>query len=293
MNISTQVPSVNFHLWKPCNMKCSFCFATFQDVGRDTLPKGHLQREDCLAVVEAMATAGFDKINFAGGDPTLCPWLPDLIRRAKELELTTSMVTNGSFVTQEWLDRVGGCLDWAAVSIDTLDPDMLRRMGRTTRAGPLSEADYLCILDMLRHRHVRLKINTVVTRENYDEDLTGFIAKARPERWKLLQVLPVRGQNDGLVDNLVITHKEFASYVLRNRHVESLEMAVVPESNDLMTGSYVMVDPAGRFFDNVDGTYVYSRPINQVGVDVALREISVDPDKFRLRDGLYDWKRER
>ena len=91
----------------------------------------------------------------------------------------------------------------------------------------------------------------------------------------------------------MITHKEFASYVLRNRHVESLEMAVVPESNDLMTGSYVMVDPAGRFFDNVDGTYVYSRPINQVGVDVALREISVDPDKFRLRDGLYDWKRER
>ena len=289
MNGSTQVPSVNFHLWKPCNMKCSFCFATFQDVGQDTLPKGHLQREDCLAVVEALATAGFDKINFAGGEPTLCPWLPDLIHRAKELELTTSMVTNGSFVTQEWLDRVGGCLDWAAVSIDTVDPEKLKRMGRTTRAGPLSEVDYLRILDMLRQRHIRLKINTVVTRENYDEDMTGFIAKARPERWKLLQVLPVRGQNDGLVDNLVITHEEFASYVLRNRHVESLGIVVVPESNDLMTGSYVMVDPAGRFFDNVDGTYVYSRPINQVGVEVALREVSVDPDKFRLRDGLYDW----
>ena len=289
MNISTQVPSVNFHLWKPCNMKCSFCFATFQDVGQDTLPKGHLPREDCLAVVEALATAGFDKINFAGGEPTLCPWLPDLIHRAKELEATTSMVTNGSFVTQEWLDCVGGCLDWAAVSIDTVDPEKLKRMGRTTRAGPLSEDDYLRILDMLRQRHIRLKINTVVTRENYDENLTGFIAKARPERWKLLQVLPVRGQNDGLVDNLVITHEEFASYVLRNRHVESLGIAVVPESNDLMTGSYVMVDPAGRFFDNVDGTYVYSRPINQVGVEVAQREVSVDPEKFRLRDGLYDW----
>ena len=39
MNISTQIPSVNFHLWKPCNMKCRFCFATFQDVGQDDLPK--------------------------------------------------------------------------------------------------------------------------------------------------------------------------------------------------------------------------------------------------------------
>ena len=29
-------------------------------------------------------------------------------------------------------------------------------MGRTTRDGPLSEDDYLSILDMLRHRHIRL-----------------------------------------------------------------------------------------------------------------------------------------
>ena len=102
-------------------------------------------------------------------------------------------------------------------------------------------------------------------------------------------MLPVRGQNNGLVDNFVITQEEFARYVARNRYVESLGIMVVPESNDLMTGSYVMVDPAGRLFDNVAGTHVYSRPITQVGVDAALGEVSVDPNKFRLRDGLYDW----
>ena len=291
MNISTQISSVNFHLWKPCNMKCRFCFATFQDVGQEDLPDGHLPRKESLAVVEALAKAGFDKINFAGGEPILCPWLPDLIRRAKELEFTTSIVTNGSFVTREWLDRVDGCLDWAAVSIDTVDPEALNRMGRTTRAGPLSEADYLRVMDILNQRGIRLKINTVVTRINFNEELAGFIAKARPERWKLLQVLPVRGQNDGLVDNLVITSEEFARYVARNRYVESRGIVVVPENNDLMTGSYVMVDPAGRFFDNVAGTHVYSRPISQVGVDTALREVSVDTDKFRLRDGVYEWRR--
>ena len=289
MNISMQIPSVNFHLWKPCNMNCRFCFATFQDVVQEALPKGHLPREDCLAVVEALAVAGFGKINFAGGEPTLCPWLPDLIRRARDLDLTTSMVTNGSCVTPEWLDRVDGCLDWVAVSIDTVDPEKLKLMGRATRSGPLSEVDYLRIMDILKQRGIRLKVNTVVTRLNCDEDLAGFIASVRPERWKLLQVLPVKSQNDGLVDNLVITHEEFARYVERNRYVESLGIRVVPEGNDLMTGSYVMVDPAGRFFDNVAGTHAYSRPINQVGVDAALREVSIDPGKFRLRDGLYDW----
>ena len=291
MNTSTKIPSVNFHLWKPCNMRCRFCFATVQDVGRNDLPKGHLSRKECLAVVEALATAGFDKINFAGGEPILCPWLPDLIRLAKELELTTSIVTNGSCVTQEWLDRVDGCLDWAAVSIDTVDQEKLRHMGRTTRTGPMSEADYLRVIDMLRQCDIRLKINTVVTRSNYNEDLAGFIARARPERWKLLQVLPVRGQNDGLVDNLVITGEEFVHYVSRNRYVESVGIVVVPESNYLMTGSYVMVDPAGRFFDNAAGVHVYSRPINQVGVDAALREVSADPGKFLLREGLYEWRR--
>ena len=87
------------------------------------------------------------------------------------------MVTNGSFVTGAWLDRVDGALDWAAVSIDTVDPEKLKRTGRTTRAGPLSEADYLRVMDMLNSARIRVKINTVVTRINYDEDLAAFIAK--------------------------------------------------------------------------------------------------------------------
>ena len=289
MNVATQMPSVNFHLWKPCNMKCRFCFATFQDFGQEVLPKGHLPREGCLSVVEALAGAGFDKINFAGGEPTLCPWLPDLIRRAKEFALTTSIVTNGSRITPGWLDRVGNCLDWAAVSIDTVDPEKLESSGRTTRDGPLSEDDYLGATDLLKQRGIRLKINTVVSRSNCEEDLTGFIARALPERWKILQVLPVSGQNDGLVDDQLVTPEEFAEYVARNRRVEDLGVAVVPEDNGLMTGSYVMVDPAGRFFDNSAGVHTYSQPINEIGVDAALQEVSVDVGKFLLRSGLYDW----
>ena len=145
MHTACEIPSVNFHLWKPCNMSCKFCFATFQDFGREILPKGHLAREECLEVVEALAGAGFEKINFAGGEPTLCPWLPDLLRRASELALTTSVVTNGSCITEEWLALTEGRLDWAAVSIDTLDPVKLQSLGRTTRNGPLSETDYLRI----------------------------------------------------------------------------------------------------------------------------------------------------
>ena len=289
MTIANQIPSVNYHLWKPCNMSCGFCFATFQDIQPDILPEGHLGREDCLSVVESLARAGFQKINFAGGEPTLCRWLPELITQAKELGITTSVVTNGSRITPEWLESVNGSLDWAALSIDSLDRDTLLRMGRTTRSGPMSEQDYLRVIGTLKEFSVRLKINTVVTRHNLDESLADFIIETRPERWKLLQVLPVKGQNDPIVDVHLVSGNEFERYVQTNRRVEVHNIRVVPESNDLMTGSYVMVDPAGRFFDNVAGSHTYSRPILDVGVEEALKGVSADAAKFRERNGLYDW----
>ena len=63
------------------------------------------------------------------------------------------------------------------------------------------------------------------------------------------------GQNDDTLGNLTVTlTRSLTQYVERNLAVEKASgVAVVPESNDLMTGSYLMVDPAGRFFDNTEG----------------------------------------
>lgn len=289
MTTPAQIPSVNYHLWKPCNMMCEFCFATFQDIAPAVLPKGHLGYEGSMAVVESLAQSGFRKLNFAGGEPTLCPWLPDLIGRAKSLGLTTSVVTNGSLISRDWLDAVAGQLDWAALSIDSVEPDTLLRTGRTTRNGPMTAADYLRAVRALKERRIRVKVNTVVSRPNLHEDLSGFIIEARPERWKLLQVLPVAGQNSYKVADHLVSPEEFWGYVENNRRVEDHGITVVPEDNDLMTGSYVMVDPAGRFFDNAAGAHTYSRPILEVGVESALSDVSVDAGKFLSRSGMYAW----
>ena len=56
-----------------------------------------------------------------------------------------------------------------------------------------------------------------------------------------------------------------------------------------MTGSYLMVDPAGRFFDNTEGHHTPSRPILEAGVHEALQDIKIDPAKFLERGGQYEW----
>jgi radical S-adenosyl methionine domain-containing protein 2 len=63
----------------------------------------------------------------------------------------------------------------------------------------------------------------------------------------------------------------------------------VAESNAVMSGSYAMLDPAGRFFDNTTGAHRYSRPVLQVGVEDAFRDVAFDAGKFEARGGAYAW----
>ena len=291
---SSYPPSVNFHLWEPCNMRCRFCFATFQDVKQTVLPRGHLPRDQALSVVEQLAAAGFDKITFAGGEPTLCPWLGELIELAKRRGLTTMLVTNGSrLLTPGWLDTHSAHLDWVVLSIDSADPRTHERLGRSIagQAGRALAVDhYLAIAAELRRRNVRLKVNTVVTAENVEEDMGDLLLALRPERWKVLQVLPIGGQNDGKVESLLIDELTFRRFCARHQRVADAGIALVPEDNEDMTGSYAMVDPAGRFFDNTTGSHSYSRPILDVGVDAAWQDIRFEARRFAERGGVYDWR---
>lgn len=286
------IPSVNFHLWQPCNMRCKFCFATFLDVKQSVLPKGHLPKEQTIQVVGRLAKAGVKKITFVGGEPTLCPWLSQLLQTAKQLGMTTMIVTNGSRLTPEYLDTIQPHTDWIALSIDSVNAETQLTIGRAVSGKIIPEEGYEHIAQMIKDRNICLKVNTVVNRFNLAEDMSQFIVRLQPERWKLFQVLPIEGQNCGTVAPFLISDEEFKQFVKRHIHLEQIGIAMQPEDNDAMTGSYVMIDPAGRFFDNVSGELTYSRPILEVGVKAALEDICFDYSKFVARGGNYAWQNE-
>ncbi|GAB3425468.1 viperin family antiviral radical SAM protein [Flindersiella endophytica] len=270
-------------------MHCWYCFAEFRDVRREVLPDGHLEREDALSVVKHLGEAGFTKLTFAGGEPLLSPWFADVVKAAKSAGMTTSVVTNGSLLNDVLVDQLRGVLDWFVLSVDSLAQQTNSSIGRMTKSRPLTEDRYLEICEQIKRIGVALKVNTVVSSANCSEDMSAFIGKARPLRWKILQVLPIEGQNDRHVDRFLLDRLKFDGYVARHRHLEDQGITIVPETNDDMIGSYAMVDPAGRFYDNVDGTYNYSDPILDVGVERALEQVRIDPEKFVRRGGVYDW----
>ncbi|MCC6559382.1 MAG: radical SAM protein [Polyangiaceae bacterium] len=271
-------------------MRCRFCFATFEDVIADRLPRGHLAREDACRTVDILARR-FRKVTFAGGEPTLCPWLDQLVDVAHRAGATTMLVTNGSRLHPGGGLALAGKLDWIALSLDSASDPTHARLGRALHGEAIPADQHVAAMDAARRAGVRLKVNTVVTALNAGEDMSALIARLRPERWKILQVLPVEGQNSGRLDGLICSPEAFHAFVERHRGLERQGIRLVPEENEDMRGSYAMVDPAGRFFDNTGGGHRYSAPILEVGIDRAWSEVAFRMGRFLGRGGDYDFDR--
>jgi len=288
--MTTLPPAINWHFWPWCNYGCKFCFARFEDIPRaDRLPK-----EIALTVPEMLAEAGADKITFVGGEPTLCPYLGDLLAASKDVGLTTCIVSNASGLTEAFLDEWSHLIDWVGLSIDASNDEIHAEIGRGMR-GDLarSRSHHLELAtdawNRCRSRGIRMKLNTVVCKPNLDDDMAELVLKLRPERWKIFEVLPVEGQNDGDVDDLLLDEGEFQTWVDRHAWIADEGIQFVPESNELMRGSYAMMDALGRFYSNSEGGHAYGASILEIGVREAWEQNCFFEDRFHDRGGVYEW----
>jgi radical S-adenosyl methionine domain-containing protein 2 len=285
--------TVNLFVNSRCNFHCKHCYATFQDIPGAKLAA--LSEADAKAIIQLIAQEPLPenmiarKITFVGGEPTLCPFLPQLVGYAKSLGLVTAVITNGTTATPRYLEQFTGILDWVGLSIDGLDGTMNRCIGRATLAGCcLDEAGYLDRIASIKAVGAQLKINTVVSALNWRSDFTSFILQARPVRWKILQVTPVEGQNDAAIRLLEIDQAKFSHFVARHDGINVSGITVVAEEVETIRGSYAMISPDGRFFDSSAGRHQYSSRILDIGLANAFCEVAFDAAKYDGRDGNYD-----
>ena len=119
--------------------------------------------------------------------------------------------------------------------------------------------------------------------------MRGLIRRLNPERWKVFQVLPIGGQNDGKVERLLISADEFREYVERHQELHDEGLGPIHEDNKAMTGTYLMMDALGRFFSNKTGSHTYTDSILDVGMDDALIQLGWDIEGFIARI-IYEWR---
>ena len=269
------IKSVNWHIWERCNYKCKFCFATFSQV-KERLPK-----EQALMMPILLADSGVEKLNFVGGEPLLCPYIGDLLSVSKKVGLVTSIVTNATRLTRKFLEDNARNIDWIGISIDSSDENTEKSLGRGAGNHVKSAVSRA---KMVKEFGIKLKVNTVVTSLNFNEDMSSLITELGPDRWKVFQMLPINGENQSIGMDLTVDKSQFMEFVSRHKHLNP-----VAEDNDSMTGSYLMLDPLGRFFQNWNQRYVRSKPILDVGVSRAIEQVGWSNNKFIERGGDYSW----
>ncbi|XP_048048193.1 radical S-adenosyl methionine domain-containing protein 2 [Megalobrama amblycephala] len=286
----TTPSSVNYHFTRQCNYKCGFCFHTAKT-------SFVLPIEEAKRGLRLLKDAGMEKVNFSGGEPFIHErgnFLGELVRYCKqELQLpSVSIVSNGSLIKESWFQKYGDYLDILAVSCDSFNEDTNKVIGRGQ--GKKSHLDSLHkIHNWCRDYRVAFKINSVINTYNVDEDMTEQITALNPVRWKVFQCLIIEGENAGEnclreAEKFVISDQQFQDFLDRHQSVECL----VPESNQKMRDSYLILDEYMRFLDCREGRKDPSKSILDVGVEEAIKFSGFDEKMFLKRGGKYVWSKE-
>jgi radical S-adenosyl methionine domain-containing protein 2 len=158
--------SVNYHFSRQWNYNCGFCFHTATTSYKCNLP-------DAKRGLGLLAAAGMQKINFAGGEPFLQPpFLGALVDHFKHtLKLhTISIVSNGSRITESFLQKHAASIDVLAISCDSFDESTNVAIGRGTGR---QIAEVFNIATWCRDLDIRFKPNTVVCQLNWTEDMNA------------------------------------------------------------------------------------------------------------------------
>jgi len=282
-NSNIKIPlSVNYHFTRLCNMKCGFCFHT-----RKT--SFLMDIENAKKGLKILKQSGMKKINFAGGEPFTYPkFLEELCKYCKnELKLEkVSIVTNGTLVKEKFIEKNYKYIDMIGVSLDSFDEEINKKIGRGTGKNVIQAFK---IAEWCKKYNIKFKLNTVVCKYNYNENMIENIQKLNPDRWKCFQVLMVKGENDSNetlrnASEFIISDEQFKMFCDKHKHLKCF----VNESNKIMANSYLILDEYMRFlYKNEKGVEVPSKSILDNDIQDVLKDVNWDEDAFKYRNGDY------
>lgn len=230
-----------------------------------------------------LSDAGMEKINFAGGEPMLHPKIIDYCKAAKDLGMTVSVTTNGYYLNGKVISDMRKFVDWIGLSVDSVSDAIEQKLCR----GYGNHVSHCIeIADIIHEAEIHLKVNSTITSLNYEENMRPLIRTLNPERWKVFQMLDIKGENDSAHD-LLITNEQFNQFV-QNHKLFRLENSNSPvfEYAEDMEGSYFMITPSGNV--KIDT----GRVITKYPLDVVLKNginKIINEKKYIDRGGLYEW----
>ena len=289
---------VNWHILEACNFGCRYCFAHWPapdgaspEVWRDPKKRQKLLAE--LRNISRYISGDWDgvRLNLAGGEPMLLRkngHLDEIFQCARKLGFRLSIISNGYLMDDTFISEWARDMQVIGISADSDDAEVNARIGRCAKSNAAAQIARARIAEIFRsarrlNPNVECKLNTVVNAANWRTDMRRFVKETSPDRWKIFQMLPLADTPAvaGKQLPLVVSREQFVAFL--DRHADFLHI-MMPEDNDAMTDSYLMVDPLGRLYQNIPDSggyrHIVSDPVHIAGIGRAVEQVSFDRGKF-------------
>ncbi len=158
------INKLRISLSEVCNMACTYCVTSLSDHKRS--PE-QLNYEKILYLVKLLiAYGGIEKIRLTGGEPLLHPKIVNVISGISEMGIKNiGLTSNGQLLSRKAKHLAEAGLKNVNVSLDSLDQEKFKQMGRVGKLNKTLEGIEACLKYGLL-----VKINMVVIKgENEDE----------------------------------------------------------------------------------------------------------------------------
>jgi len=267
---------VNFHLTNRCPFRCRYCHSTFLE---ESPVSAHQWIEIFSKINQETEHIQFRKLTLSGGEPLLVKNMELILESAKDAGWQTGIISCGLNLSEEVIRTRLKDADSIGVSVDSLDQNVNRLIGRSTLTG--ETVDYVGVCKLIKKLGKKLKINTVVHSLNWDQDLKPLLHSLKPDRVKFLQCRT----------DVDLRDRDFSGAVREDEYQKFVENQFYPEavveSEILQSGSYIMLDPEGHLFDTVEGKRRKSPSLLGISFTEGMEYIYYDHQKFQARAGNY------
>jgi GTP 3',8-cyclase len=184
-----------------CNFRCLYCMPV---EGLQWLPKSEiLSYEEITEVVRQLAPLGLTRLRLTGGEPTIRPDLPVLIRSLRAIPEISDLAlsTNGMKLPELASSFRAAGLDRVNMSADSLRRDRIAAIARRNIAfDPIASA-----LAAERAGLDPIKLNVVVMRGINDDEIEDFAALTLDHPWhvRFIELMPVGDMRELTWDHVV------------------------------------------------------------------------------------------
>lgn len=232
-----KIDTLDWFITSKCNDSCGFCYAPLEFIDSDKT------EEFYYSLCDRIKRIGFSRVGLCGGEPTLFPYLDEIVKYMHSIQLEVSLYTN---LCQS--KRVLDLVEYVyALSIPLDSINYIEGMRNSRHFEHV--AKFFENLKEINSKKPLIKVGTVVTAKNIDEieKIGKFLANQNcVDVWKLYQYSP-GGKCKDNADSYLINDKDFNSAVEAcKKSVNSLQ--IIPRTREQTNKYCVLMNQVGEFY---------------------------------------------